>query len=243
MIACSARRPGLRRSVARQSAQLLALAGATLATLTAGPLAAADHDVQQWTLLVAQGPIADRVLVQGEIQPRLNTNASRLGQFQLSPSLGYRVNPRTAVFLGYMFVHTDPVGRPAFDENRIYGQAALQLGKIGDVALSARPRMEARTVVGADDLAWRFRQQLRAQLPLTEQRGPVLVAWSEAFYNLNDADWGPREGFDRWRNFVGVAVPLSTELTVEPGYLNQAVFRPGEDRFDHIASITAFYRF
>jgi hypothetical protein len=38
-------------------------------------------------------------------------------------------------------------------------------------------------------------------------------------------------------------VPLGKELTLEPGYLNQAVFRPGEDRFDHIASVTMSYRF
>ena len=98
-------------------------------------------------------------------------------------------------------------------------------------------------VVGAEDLAWRFRQLVRGQLPLTEGQGTQLVLWSEAFYNLNQADWGPREGFDRWRNFVGIAVPVTKGVTLEPGYLNQAVFRPGEDRFDHIASVTMFYRF
>jgi hypothetical protein len=218
-------------------------AGVMAGLIAACPAQAADHDFQQWTLLVAQGPIKDRVLVQGEIQPRLSNGASRLGQFQISPALGYRLNKRTAVYVGYMFVHTDPVDRPAFDENRIYQHVVMQLGKVGNVALSARTRLEARTVVGAEDLGWRFRQQVRAQVPLGEAPGPLIVVWSEAFYNLNDADWGPREGFDRWRNFVGVAVPLSREVTLEPGYLNQAVFRPGEDRFDHIASVTMFYRF
>ena len=84
---------------------------------------------------------------------------------------------------------------------------------------------------------------MRTQLPLAEQGGPVLVAWSEAFYNRNDADCGPREGFDRWRNSICIAVSPSKELTVEPGYLNQAVSRVGEDRFDHIVSMTMFYRF
>lgn len=220
-----------------------ATAGALMAVIAASPVSATEHDFQQWTLLVAQGPIKDRLLVQGEIQPRLSNGASRLGQFQISPALGYRLNKRTAVYVGYMFVHTDPVGRPAFDENRIYQHLVVQLGKVGDVALTSRTRIEARTVVGAEDLGWRFRQQLRAQIPLGEAPGPLVVVWSEAFYNLNDADWGPREGFDRWRNFVGVAVPLTRELTLEPGYLNQAVFRPGADRFDHIASVTMFYRF
>lgn len=211
--------------------------------LAPGSLAAQDHDLQQWTLLVAQGPIKDDLLVQAEIQPRLTNDASRLGQFQISPALGYRVSKKATVFIGYMFVHTDPVDRPAFDENRIYQHVVYPIGKVGDVTLTARTRMEARTVVGAEDLAWRFRQQVRAQMPFDEDRGPLLVVWSEAFLNLNDADWGPREGMDRWRNFVGVSVPVAKGVMLEPGYLNQAVFRRGEDRFDHIASMTMFYRF
>jgi Protein of unknown function (DUF2490) len=128
-------------------------------------LAAQDHDLQQWTLLVAQGPISDDLVVQAEIQPRLTNDASRLGQFQITPAIGYRVSKKATVFIGYMFVHTDPVNRPAFDENRVYQHLVYTLGKVGDVTLTARTRMEARTVVGAEDLAWRFRQQVRAQMP------------------------------------------------------------------------------
>lgn len=220
-----------------------ALLTVALAGLSHGSLAAQDHDLQQWTLLVAQGPIKDDLLVQAEIQPRLTNDASRLGQFQISPAIGYRLSKKAAVYVGYMFVHTDPVDRPAFDENRIYQHIVFPLAKVGDVTVTARTRMEARTVVGAEDLAWRFRQQVRAQMPLKDDKGPLLVVWSEAFVNLNDADWGPREGMDRWRNFVGVSVPVAKGVMLEPGYLNQAVFRRGEDRFDHIASITMFYRF
>lgn len=230
-------RPHHRRAL-RRAALPAALLG-----FPVSPLAAQDHDLQQWTLLVAQGPISDDLVIQAEIQPRLTNDASRLGQFQTSPAIGYRVSKKATVFVGYMFVHTDPADRPAFDENRIYQHIVFPVGKIGDVSLTARTRIEARTVVGAEDLAWRFRQLVRAQLPLTEGQGTQLVVWSEAFYNLNQADWGPREGFDRWRNFVGVAVPITKGVTLEPGYLNQAVFREGEDRFDHIASVTMFYRF
>ena len=230
-------------SAPNQCGQCWSVLPALLFGLAPCPLAAQDHDFQQWTLLVAQGPIKDDLLVQAEIQPRLTNDASRLGQFQISPAVGYRLSKKASVFIGYMFVHTDPVDRPAFDENRIYQHIVFTLGKVGDVTVTARTRMEARTVVGAEDLAWRFRQQVRAQMPFEEEKGPLLVVWSEAFLNLNDADWGPREGMDRWRNFVGVSVPVAKGVMLEPGYLNQAVFRPGEDRFDHIASMTMFYRF
>ncbi len=144
--------------------QLRPALAALLLGLAPTPLAAQDHDLQQWTLLVAQGPIKDDLLLQAEIQPRLTNDASRLGQFQITPAIGYRLSKGTSVFIGYMFVHTDPVDRPSFDEHRIYQQVVYALGKVGDVTVTARTRTEARTVVGAEDLAWRFRQQVRAQM-------------------------------------------------------------------------------
>lgn len=80
------------------------------------------------------------------------------------------------------------------------------------------------------------------QMPFEQDKDPLLVVWSEAFLNLNDADSEPCEGMDRWRNFVGVSVPVAKGVMLEPGYLNQAVFRQGEDRLDHIASMPMFYR-
>jgi hypothetical protein len=183
------------------------------------------------------------MVVQVDVQPRLTNNASRLGQFQLSPSIGYKVRKKTTAFLGYMYVHTDPVDRPATDDNRIYQHVIYPVGKIGDVSITARTRIEERLVVGAEDLSVRFRQQLRAQIPLGDKADPNLVIWTEAFYNLNDADWGPRAGFDRWRNLIGVDVPITKNLMVEPAYLDQIVFRPGQDRHDQIANVTLSYHF
>ena len=220
------------------------MAGVVCAALgSATPALAQNHDVQQWTLLVAQGRIADDIVVQAEVQPRLTNDARRLGQFQLSPSIGYQVSKKTTVFAGYMFVHTDPVDRPATDENRIYQHVIYPVGKIGGVSLTARTRLEERMVVGAESLAIRFRQQLRGQVPLKGQSSLKLVVWSEVFYNLNDADWGPRAGFDRWRNLIGVDIPIAQGLMIEPAYLDQIVFRPGQDRHDHVLNMTVSYHF
>ena len=218
-----------------------ACAVAGLASAT--PAFAQDHDIQQWTLFVAQGQVADDMVVQVDVQPRMTNNASSLGQFQLSPSIGYKVSKTTTLFFGYMYVHTDPVDRPATDENRIYQHVIYPVGKIGDVSITARTRVEERMVVGAEDLSVRFRQQLRAHMPLGDKDDPKLVVWTEAFYNLNDADWGPRAGFDRWRNLIGVDVPIAQGLMIEPAYLDQIVFRPGHDRHDQIANVTLSYHF
>ncbi|MBU7579913.1 MAG: DUF2490 domain-containing protein [Porphyrobacter sp.] len=220
------------------------MAGCVVAGLAfAVPAFARDHDVQQWTLLIAQGHVAEDIVVQADMQPRLTNDASRLGQFQLSPSIGYKVSKKITVFLGYMYVRTDPVDRPATDEHRIYQHVIYPVGKIGDVSITARTRLEERMVEGAEDLSLRFRQQLRAQIPLGDKGDPNLVVWTEAFYNFNNADWGPREGLDRWRNLIGVDIPITKGLIIEPAYLDQIVFRPGQDRHDHVLNMTLSYQF
>lgn len=220
-----------------------AFAAATVLSTLGAPLLAQDHEFQQWTLLVAQGRINENIVLQAEVQPRLTDDASRLGQIQISPSLGYKFNKKVTGIAGYMFVHTDPADRPAQDEHRLYQQIAYPIGKLGDASFTARTRLEERMIVNSQDVVWRFRQQIRAQVPLTERNGPVLVVWTEGFYNLNDGDWGARAGFDRWRNFLGVDVNLGKHITLEPGVIEQVVFRKGKDRFDHIANMTMTYRF
>ena len=64
------------------------------------------------------------------------------------------------------------------------------------------------------------------------------VGWSEVFFNLNDTDWGAQAGLDRWRNFVGINIPLREGVAFEPGYLNQFVNRSAGDEIDHVLSAT-----
>ncbi len=64
------------------------------------------------------------------------------------------------------------------------------------------------------------------------------VGWSEVFFNLNTTDWGAQAGLDRWRNFVGVNIPLHQGVVIEPGYLNQYVNQTAGDQIDHVFSAT-----
>ena len=66
------------------------------------------------------------------------------------------------------------------------------------------------------------------------------VAFTEGFFNLNSTQWGARDGVDQWRTFVGVGLPVAKRMRLEPGYLNQRVFRRGEDRTNHVLSATLF---
>lgn len=210
--------------------------------LFAVPAFAADEDGQIWTNLTATADVGARVVITLENQLRFSENASRLGQAIVRPSIGLKLDKNTTVTLGYAYSFTDPVGPSFSNEHRIWEQLAYRLAGNGKgVTLTGRTRLEQRWVEGAVDMGWRIRQQLRLTAPLS---GKVrAVAWSEAFVSLDDTSWGQNSGLDRWRNSIGLAIPLNKTITLEPGYINQWVIRPGRDRVHHIGNITITAKF
>ena len=220
---------------------LLAATALPLALLSSP--AHASEDFQTWLVGVAQGRVKGDLIVYAEVQPRFTDDASRLGQLLIRPAVGVQLTPKASVLVGYVYVRTEPLGGRATDEHRYWQQVAWPVGTLGRLALTARSRLEQRTIKGAGDLGWRFRQQLRAAYPLSPNGRVAAVVWTEPFYNLNGTGWGQRKGFDQVRSFVGAALPVAAKVTLEPGYLNQTVFRRGENRSNHVASASRFYRF
>jgi hypothetical protein len=210
---------------------------ACLLSILAIPAHAVEEDLQAWQTLLVTAPIRDGVSVTMEVQNRLFDDMSDYGQLLLRPSIGFRVFEKATFSVGYGYINTDIEGRPVTHEHRYWQQLAFPItGSNSFIQISNRTRLEERTVESADDLGWRLRQQLRATMPLS---GSVkAVAWSEGFFNFNDTDWGAVSGFDRWRNFVGLNIPLAEKMSLEPGYLNQYVNRTAEDKMDHTLSVT-----
>jgi len=218
-----------------------ALLSAVLAAASTNAYAA-QEDAQLWTSLSASREIGGNSLVTLEGQLRLTDDASRTGQYVIRPSVGYKLNANTTASVGYAFVHTDPVGPTGSDEHRLWQQMAFRIAGDGKgVTLTGRSRLEQRWIERAPDMGWRFRQQLRMTAPLS---GKVRVlAWSEIFLSLDDTSWGQKSGIDRWRNSVGLVVPLNKALTLEPAYTNQWVLRPGQDRVHHVANLSMSAKF
>lgn len=211
-------------------------------TALSAPAFAAEDDAHVWTAVNASTNVGDQAVITLEGQLRLTDQAERLGQYVIRPSIGLKLDPTTTASIGYAYVHTDPVGPAESDERRFWQQLSFRIAGDGKgVTLTGRSRLEQRWTEGANDMGWRFRQQVRLTAPLpAEVRA---VAWSEAFVSLNGTSWGQTSGLDRWRNSVGVAVRVNPAITLEPGYINQWVVRPGEDRVHHIANITVSAQF
>ncbi|WP_017670049.1 DUF2490 domain-containing protein [Blastomonas sp. AAP53] len=221
------------------------LFGASACLLVAGVLAAparaTEGDFNIWTGQFATIPASDKVYVRLEAQERFTNDADRLGQLLLRSLLAYRLNDRVNIGMGYAYVFTDPVGPSELNEHRFYQELNVRLLQTrGGATLDSRTRLEQRTFEERDGTGWRLRQFVQLRVPISAHN--KLVAYTEPFVDLNQTSV-QRGGLSIWRNFAGVSIPLAKGIEVVPGYLNQHVFRDGEDRSDHTANVNLFMTF
>jgi hypothetical protein len=200
---------------------------------------AAAQDVQSWNTLLLQGPVDGKLLLWAELQPRLTSDASRLGQFVARGAVGVRLKHDIDLHAGYHFQHNNPALGITSDEHRLWQQIVAPVVRHDNGhALITRWRLEERMVENARDLGWRLRMMWRLQLPLHGKgtAGPLLI--SETFVAMNSTDWGARAGFDQQRSFAGWLQPLSPRLNLEAGYMHQYIRRPSTDAGNHVISLT-----
>ncbi|MBB5697530.1 DUF2490 domain-containing protein [Sphingomonas yantingensis] len=213
-----------------------------VAALAAASPALAEDDVQGWTGIIASGAVRGDLFVWAEGQARLTDDVGGGSQFILRPAIGARIARDAHAVIGYAYVRTDPEGGATTHEHRIWQQVQFVAARSGTGAplVISRTRLEQRMIEGREDTGWRLRQFVRVQVPIARAGKVQAVAYTEGFFNLNATDAGARTGIDQWRNFVGVGLPLAPKLRIEPGYLNQTVFRAGENRSNHIANVALF---
>lgn len=237
--------PHAHQSYAALMKRLLPCLAASLLAITI-PRAHAEtaHDGQAWINLTAMGTISDELVYFAEIQPRLGDGVSRLDQLLLRGALGWKLSPAITVYQGYAHIVVAVERGRDVNEERSFQQLNLALGKPFDGELSSRMRLEQRWRSNGGDMGWRLREMLRYEKPLRPGDDAVnALVSTEAFFALNDTDWGARAGFDQLRSFIGAEVGLAGASTVELGYLNQVLNQTGgRTRMNHVASVSLFVR-
>lgn len=209
--------------------------------LIAAPADAAEEDSNIWLVQFATINASEKVFVRLEARERFTDDAGRLGQLLARSLVGYRIDKRTSIGVGYAYVFSDPVGPLRRNEHRFYQEFNHRLIETeGGMTVDARTRLEQRTFEESDGTAWRLRQFVQVRVPLSQDN--KLVAFTEPFIDLNQTAV-QRGGVSLWRNFVGLSVPLTKNAERVPGYLNQYVVRGGADRIDHTANIGLFMTF
>lgn len=218
-----------------------AMASVVAAAVLATPACATEDDMNVWLGQFATVNVSDDVYVRLEAQERFTNDADRLGQLLLRSLVAYRLNDRVNLGAGYAYVHTDPVGPAELNEHRFYQELNVRLLQTESGAtLDSRTRLEQRAFEERNATAWRLRQFVQLRVPISERN--KLVAYTEPFVDLNTTSV-QRGGLAIWRNFAGVSIPLAKGIEVVPGYLNQHVFRDGQDRSDHTANVNLFMTF
>lgn len=227
--------------MANNAALKIAL-GASALAFAASPAAATEDDLNVWAgqFVVADVDEDGDWFVRGEAQERFTNDADRLGQLLLRMLVGYRLNKDVSIGGGYAYILTDPVGPVKLNEHRYYQELNVRLFDRDGITLDSRTRLEQRTFEEGESTSWRFRNFVQLRVPISANN--KLVAYSEPFIELNETDF-QRGGLSIWRNFAGVSIPLAKGIEVVPGYLNQTVFREGENRMDHVANVNLFMSF
>ena len=164
-------------------------------------------------------PVGDHWTVHGEAQARWSEDLTQYDQTLLRGAVGRRLNSRVTLWGGYAYAPRVTPG-DRLDEQRLWEQASITLPGAGKWAPSLRLRQEQRFLAEWGDASHRFRALGRVVRPLGAS-GWSLALWDEYMITLDDTLDGPRQGFDQNRVFAGVLRKLTTQVSLEGGYLWQ----------------------
>ncbi len=197
---------------------------ALVSLLAVAPVAAnaIDSDVQEWTLATAQGHVAPRMRLYGEVQPRLAlTPETGIDRLLLRGAVGFDLLPNVAIWAGYAWT---PTFQPSFaGEHRPFQQLTVSTTVLGGALLN-RTRFEQRFISGAD-LSLRLRHMVRYARPFVTESPWLWVVYDELFVNANAPEVGPARGIDQNRLFVGINRVVGPAM-LELGYLLDTIVRP-----------------
>jgi len=196
--------------------------------------AAPIHDGQLWVPLYNRVTFSEKWRGWFEVNPRFGDNISQIEQLWIRPGLGYQATASVSIWQGYAWGTTY---QPQFrDEHRSY-QEIDYLGRLANVQVFSRTRLEQRFIQDAGGVAIRARELVRADIPFGEERIWGWVIYDEMFINLNTVRRGPEAGFDQNRFFIGVHRKVNARFSVDFGYQNQTINTSGSnlaDRMNHI---------
>lgn len=219
---------------------------AALLLCTAAPaLAQTDTDSQLWLTASASTEITEGIELSLETVLRFGSDADGLYEGEFGGDLGFAAGDGVKLSAGYVRVPQYSRAGVTAIEDRARQAISFGVGEIAGGKLSARVRIEERWRNTGSDTGFRLRPRLSWVRPFTPEGKTALVISHESLIELNDTDWGQSAGYDRMRNFIGIATPLIDGVKIEGGYLNQwGLKRDGDPAsVDHALSMSLAYSF
>lgn len=203
-----------------------------------------EEDGRYWFSIYTQGKLpAENFYWSMDTHPRWREEGQHFDQLILRPSVFYKFNPKTSVWLGYDTIISHPPSQSSQRENRLWQQFQYQFDELANVTFTSRTRLEQRRREDFQDVGHRLRQMVRATTPSGVHPSLSWVAFNELFLNLNQTEWGARRGIDQNRLFVGANWKFSDFSNVETGYLHQFINTRTVDRENHVWMTTFRFNF
>ncbi|AAU91341.1 putative lipoprotein [Methylococcus capsulatus str. Bath] len=160
--------------------------------------------------------VRDQVRLRDDNPP----NAWRMYEDLLWVGVGYQVDPRFYLGIGYAHTWLHPVDQPAYQENRPYLEAVLTHEAVGGKLVS-RTRLEERVLQQGGEVGIRFREAVTWSHPVRfVAEGAEFYMGDELMVCSNYSLFGPA-GFCQNRILSGISYRLSRNLGVDFGYLGQ----------------------
>ena len=182
-----------------------------------------------WFGYTAKFKFKDSLRAFFDIQPRFLIDSPRpradgdLNTLNLRGAFGYQLDDNFSSYLGYAVV-------PTYEPKRVEHRAFQDLFSVHidhDIKFSNRLRFEQRFLEGIDDVSLRGRYQSSIQKSLSWIPNLSLLIYDEAFFNFNDIETSAPKGFEQNRAFWGFNYQISSDFSVDMGYLNQYQERRG----------------
>ena len=156
--------------------------------------------------------------------------------------LGYSFNPDLAIWLGYAFIPTQPVGSNSFKiEHRSWQMVDWAPIDNEHFALDIRSILEQRYLRSFAGNAWRLRERLQLDLaPLIDFIPSAFtpIVSDELFFDLNHPVWVSSSALGQNRFFVGLSMPIKKKVAVfQLGYMNQYIIGDRANAMRHIFQI------
>lgn len=198
------------------------------------------EDHQLWLSATVSGSFSEKLVYVAQIQTRylndLKHNAQRIF---LPPIIGYRVTDDFTLSVGYGYTALPGDGEPDGHEHRAFEEISYRFGQVGPGNLDIYVRTEQRFRSGGQEPALRIRSRVRYKLPLAKTGGkqaPINAVFAiEPMAYFNTPDWGPRRGFDQFRSYAGVELPLNGKIRLDAGYTNMIFNGGATTDINHIA--------
>ncbi len=213
-----------------------------------GTARAADDAPGAWLTGSVTGRLGDSDDSQWHYQVDAQARYFDLGtgtnQWLVRPAIGYALNDRSRVWVGYARYRSRNSAGIVADEDRYWQQVDWKAGQFGGGDWSLRLRLEQRDISTARDTRHVGRLMARYMRPLAGDSPRTLVLSVEPFFDLNTTDWGGDTGLSQYRLYGGLAWGLSPTTTLETGYMQQHIeVESGIDRTNHLAIIGFKMRF